>query len=107
MPFKMLGTSPLLGHALLNAWDRPALGTGPSKFLGQARFWDMPFKMLGTGPLLGAGSPGGPEQGNCGKASGRSFGDPDHLASCLVVLANVIRNLSIPRNGVRISSNAT
>jgi len=49
-----------------NSWDRPALGTGPSKFLdkpalgtcpskclGQARSWDRPFKILGTGPLLG------------------------------------------------------
>merc|ERR1712051_435926 len=33
-PFKMLGTGPLLGQALQNAWDRP-------------------FSMLGTGPLLG------------------------------------------------------
>ena len=50
-----LGTGPskCLGQALLNAWDRPALGTGPSKFLGQARPWDRPFKMLGTSPLLG------------------------------------------------------
>ena len=40
----MLGTSPLLGQALL--------GTGPSKFLGQARSWDMPFKMLGFVRLL-------------------------------------------------------
>jgi len=44
MPFKMLGTSPLY---------RPALGTGPSKFLGQALSWDRPFKILGTSPLLG------------------------------------------------------
>jgi hypothetical protein len=49
----MLGTSPLLGQALQNSWDRPALGTGPSKFLGQARSWDRPFKILGTSPLLG------------------------------------------------------
>ena len=35
----MLGTGPLLGQALQNAWDRPALGTG--------------LRMLGTGPLLG------------------------------------------------------
>ena len=27
-PFKILGTSPLLAHALSNAWDRPNLGTG-------------------------------------------------------------------------------
>ena len=76
-PFKMLGTGPLLGQALQNAWDRPALGTapskclgqallnasdrpalgtGPSKCLGQARSWDRPFKMRGTGPCkcLGA-----------------------------------------------------
>ena len=38
LPFKILGTSPLLGHALQNSWDRPALGTCPSKCLGQARF---------------------------------------------------------------------
>ena len=49
----MLGTSTLLGHALENAWDRPALGTCPLKCLGQARSWDMPFKMFGTGSLLG------------------------------------------------------
>ena len=30
----MLGTGPLLGQALQNAWDRPALGTGP---LGEDR----------------------------------------------------------------------
>ena len=52
-PFKMLGTGPLLGQALQNVWDKPALGTCPLKCLGQARSWDMPFKMLGTGPLLG------------------------------------------------------
>ena len=51
--FKMLGTGLLSRHALQNAWDRPHLGTGPSKCLGQARSWDRPFKMLGTGPLLG------------------------------------------------------
>ena len=47
---EILGTCPLLGHALLNSWDTPAplghalqnywdmpaLGTCPSKFLGQA-----------------------------------------------------------------------
>ena len=54
MPFKMLGTSPLWGHALENVWDRPTLGTGPLiTCLGQAHSWDMPFKVLGTGPLLG------------------------------------------------------
>ena len=26
---QMLGTGPLWGQALQNAWDRPALGTGP------------------------------------------------------------------------------
>ena len=52
MPFKMLGTGPLVGHAFLHAWDKPAFGTGPSEFLGQGRSWGMPFKMLGTGPPL-------------------------------------------------------
>ena len=47
------GTGPLLGHALYNAWDRPALGICPLKCLGQARSWDMRFKMLGRAPLLG------------------------------------------------------
>ena len=51
--FKILGTGPLLGHALLNSWDMPAPGACPLKFLGQARFWDRPFKILGTAPLLG------------------------------------------------------
>ena len=64
--FQMLGTGSLWGQALQNAWYRLALGTGPSKCLGQARSWDRPFKclgqarsgdrpfkMLGTGPLLG------------------------------------------------------
>lgn len=37
-----LGTCPLLGQALRNSCGRPALGTDPSKFLGQARFWDKP-----------------------------------------------------------------
>jgi len=45
-PFKILGTSPLLGQALQNSWDKPALGTCPSKLLGQARSWDRPA--LGT-----------------------------------------------------------
>ena len=54
MPFKILGTSPLLGQALQNTWDRPALGTGP--LLGQARSWDRPFKK--TGPLVGVPMPG-------------------------------------------------
>ena len=49
----MLGAGPLLGQTLQNARDRPALGTGPSKCLGQARSWDRPVKMLGSGPLLG------------------------------------------------------
>jgi len=49
----MLGTGPLLGHALCNAWDRPALGTCPLQCLGQARSWDMPSTMPGAGPLLG------------------------------------------------------
>ena len=40
----MLGAGPLLGQALQNSWDRRALGTCPSKCLGQAR---------STGPLLG------------------------------------------------------
>ena len=40
----MLGAGPLLGQALQNSWGRPALGTCPSKCLGQA---------LSTGPLLG------------------------------------------------------
>ena len=44
MPFKMLGTGPLLGHALYNAWGMPALGACPLKFLGHARSWDMPFQ---------------------------------------------------------------
>jgi hypothetical protein len=30
-PFKILGTSPLLAHALSNAWDRPDLGTRPAR----------------------------------------------------------------------------
>ena len=30
MPFKMLGTCPLLGQALQNVWGTPALGTGSS-----------------------------------------------------------------------------
>ena len=50
----MLGTGPLLGQVLQNSWDRPALGTGRSKFLGQARSWGRPFKILGTGPLFTA-----------------------------------------------------
>ena len=37
---EILGTCPLLGHAILNSWDMPAP-------------WDMPFKILGTCPLLG------------------------------------------------------
>ena len=41
------------GQALQNSWDRPALGTGHSKFLGQARSWDRPFKILGTNLLSG------------------------------------------------------
>ena len=45
--------NPLFRQALHNSWDKPALGTGPSKFLGQARSWDRPFKILGTSPLLG------------------------------------------------------
>ena len=53
MPFTLLGTGPLLGHALQTAWDRPVLGTGPLKCLGQARSGDMPSKMIGTGPFLG------------------------------------------------------
>jgi len=44
---------PLLGQALQNSWDRPALGTGHSKFLGQARSWDRPFNILGTSLLSG------------------------------------------------------
>ena len=40
-------------QALGTAWDRSAFGTRPSKFLGQARSWDMPAQMLGTRPLLG------------------------------------------------------
>ena len=74
MPFKKLGTGHLLGHALQNAWDMPALGTCPLKCLGpwdmplkmpgtcplkclgQAISWDMPFKMLGTGPLFKSGA---------------------------------------------------
>ena len=35
-------SSPLLGQALPHAWDKPALGTGPSTCLGQARSWDKP-----------------------------------------------------------------
>ena len=35
--FKILGTGPLLGQAVQNSWGKPALGAGPSKFLGQAR----------------------------------------------------------------------
>jgi len=46
-------SNPLFRQALHNSWDKPALGTGPSKFLGQARSWDRPFKILGTNPLLG------------------------------------------------------
>ena len=42
MPFKILGASPLLEHALSNAWDKPALETCPLKCLGHARSWDMP-----------------------------------------------------------------
>ena len=42
IPFKMFGTSPLLEHALSNAWDKPALETCPLKCLGHARSWDMP-----------------------------------------------------------------
>ena len=38
-----LGTSPILGHALSNAGEMFALGTGRSKCLGHARFWDRPF----------------------------------------------------------------
>jgi hypothetical protein len=30
-PFKILGTSPLLGQALQNSWDKPALGTASDK----------------------------------------------------------------------------
>jgi hypothetical protein len=52
-PFKILGTGPLLGQAIQNSWDRPALGTGPSKFLGQTSSQDRPFKIPGTSPLLG------------------------------------------------------
>ena len=49
--FKCFRTGPLLGQALQNAWyrptclgqarswDRPALGTGPSKCVGQVRSW--------------------------------------------------------------------
>ena len=53
----MLGTGPLLGHALQSAWGRPAFGTGPSKCLGKARSWDNALQnawdrpALGTGPL--------------------------------------------------------
>ena len=50
---RLIGTCPLLGQALQHAWDMPALGTGPSTCLGQARSWDRPFHMLGTSPLLG------------------------------------------------------
>ena len=49
----MLGTGPLLGHALYNAWDMPAFGTGSSKSFGQGRSWGMPFEILGTDPLVG------------------------------------------------------
>ena len=59
----MFGTGTRLGRVLHNSWDRFALGTGPSKFLGWARSrdrlclmllrLDMRFKMLGTGPFLG------------------------------------------------------
>ena len=51
-PPPILGTGPLLGHALLSSWDKPALGTCPLKFLGQARSCDRPFDILGTCPLL-------------------------------------------------------
>ena len=53
IPFTMFGTSPLLEHALSNAWDKPALETCPLKCLGHARSWGRPFKMLGPSPLLG------------------------------------------------------
>ena len=35
----MLGADPLLGQALQNSWDKPALGTCHLKCLGQARSW--------------------------------------------------------------------
>ena len=46
-PFKILGTNLLSGQALQNSWDKPALGTGPSKFFEQSRYWDMPFNVFG------------------------------------------------------------
>ena len=36
---QMHGTGPLWGQALQNAWDRPALGTGPWKCLGTHCLW--------------------------------------------------------------------
>ena len=47
----ILGTCPLLEHALLSYWDRHALVTCLLKLLGRARFCDMPFNILGTSPL--------------------------------------------------------
>ena len=53
----MLGTGPLLGQALQNAWDKPAFGTGPSTCLGHARSWGRLFNMLGICLLLGHALP--------------------------------------------------
>ena len=52
---RMLGTGPLLGQALQNAWDMPVLGTGPSKSLGQAlrNAWDRPAIGTGQSKCLG------------------------------------------------------
>ena len=47
----ILGTCPLLEHALLSYWDRHALVTCLLKLLGHARFCDMPFNILGTSTL--------------------------------------------------------
>jgi len=53
IPISILGPSFAETFMIASSWDKPALGTGPSKFLGQARSWDRPFKILGTSPLLG------------------------------------------------------
>ena len=57
----MLGTGLLLGQALENAWDKPGLGTGPSKCLVQA-------KMLGEGSLLGQTLPNAWDRSDLGSS---------------------------------------
>ena len=42
-----------------NSWDRPALGTGPSKFLDKPALGTCPSKCLGQAPNKGGTTEGG------------------------------------------------